>query len=208
MDHFDQLEPTQKMQLEVLSRLAFNTRDARAGLLAYHGVSDESVLRERIVSGEIDEHPGWEHYVGARAMTMLREAARAGMAGDSSPLDTLPALRVRDALGERFSSVIAGSIEARFDALELSLNNGLVLTLHIASSDEYSFAWRTGDNTRRAILDTAPCHGMLAGAPVHLHRANGNVTEDTLTRIDADPVDNACALVAALVANPRFALEE
>lgn len=205
---FSRIEASQAIALDGLSRLAFQAREARAGLLRFHGVEDESGLRARILDGRLAEHPAWEHYVGARVLTVTRESARAAMAKLGRSDDALPHLRIRDALEAGFAARLAAPVEVRLDALEVMLQCGVRLAMRFASADEYVIEWHDGDDSCRAMIDTAPCHPGLAGAPSHLHRADGRVVADTVTHAGADPVENACAIVTMLVANPRFALED
>lgn len=90
------------------------------------------------------------------------------------------------------------------DALTIVLRNGVMLTVRYAAPDAYSLRWRTGLGTDAAELgiDTAPTHPQLATAPNHLHRADGSVVADPLTRVDASPEANVSALVAALASDP------
>lgn len=205
---FGNLPYEKAIQLDSLSRLAFAAREARAGLLAFHGVDGEDALRDRIVAGAVDEHPAWEHCVAARVLELTREAAREAMRGYDAPQGELPHLRIRAMLDDEFSGALAAPVGATLDALEVRLANGVVLTLHAASPEQYSFSWHGGDPSRRAILDTAPCHRAIAGHPAHLHHADGRVLADPVTRAGVDPVDNVRALVSELLANPRLALED
>jgi hypothetical protein len=90
------------------------------------------------------------------------------------------------------------------DALTIVLRNGVMLTVRYAAPDAYSLRWRTGLGTDAAELgiDTAPTHPQLATSPNHLHRADGSVVADPLTRVDASPEANVSALVAALASDP------
>lgn len=90
------------------------------------------------------------------------------------------------------------------DALTIVLRNGVMLTVRYAAPDAYSLRWRTGLGTDAAELgiDTAPTHPQLATSPNHLHRADGSVVADPLTRVDASPEANVSALIAALANDP------
>ncbi|MFU2486229.1 hypothetical protein [Thauera sp. WH-1] len=87
------------------------------------------------------------------------------------------------------------------DALTLTLANGTELTVRYAAEDAYSLRWRCADGAELGI-DTAPLHAGLASAPNHLHRADGTVVADPLTRIDDTPENNLLRLVDALMRDP------
>lgn len=93
------------------------------------------------------------------------------------------------------------------DALTLVLKNGAVLTVRYAAADAYSLRWRTSlhaDGVEIGI-DTAPTHPQLATTPNHLHRADGSVVADPLTRIDHTPEDNLARVIEALSRDPQLA---
>lgn len=63
-------------QLEQLSRLAFELREDRRRVLAQYGVESEDDLLGLIELGEVPEHPGYDHYLGARALGSARDSVR------------------------------------------------------------------------------------------------------------------------------------
>lgn len=73
---FDEIALDGAQALEQLSRLAFDLREDRMRLLQQHGVDSEEALLERIRQGAVPEHPGYDHYLGARALAATREAVR------------------------------------------------------------------------------------------------------------------------------------
>lgn len=73
---YDNLSPEDVDTLDRLSRLLIELRESRNALLARHGVEDEEALLAKIHAGELDEHPAYEDYLGARTITALREAIR------------------------------------------------------------------------------------------------------------------------------------
>jgi hypothetical protein len=73
---FEHLPYDQATQLESLSRLAFELRENRKLILQKHGVSEETELHERIVSGSTEEHDGYEDYLGAKILAQARETVR------------------------------------------------------------------------------------------------------------------------------------
>ncbi len=62
--------------LDVLSRLLVELRESRLALLARHHVEDEDALLDKIKHGEAPEHPTYEDYLGAKAITVTRETIR------------------------------------------------------------------------------------------------------------------------------------
>ncbi|THF67567.1 hypothetical protein E6C76_01765 [Pseudothauera nasutitermitis] len=91
--------------------------------------------------------------------------------------------------------------ELRQDALLLTLPDGVQLTAHYFSADEYSLRWTTPDGATLGI-DTAPGHALAGDGPQHLHRADGRVVADPLTRPGRDPWDNLRAVLEAVLADP------
>lgn len=63
-------------QIEQLSRLAFELREAAKQALAPYGVDDPQALLERIRAGELPEHPAYDEYLSARILASAREAVR------------------------------------------------------------------------------------------------------------------------------------
>lgn len=76
-DFYANIDPDDATELEQLSRLIYELRDNRDAVLASYGVRDEIALLERIYSGQIPEHPAYEHYLGARILADTRETVRA-----------------------------------------------------------------------------------------------------------------------------------
>ena len=93
------------------------------------------------------------------------------------------------------------------DALTLVLKNGVVLTVRYAATDAYSLRWRTSLHADGAEIgiDTAPTPPQLATTPNHLHRADGSVVADPLTRIDRSPEENLARVIEALGRDPQLA---
>jgi hypothetical protein len=111
---------------------------------------------------------------------------------------------IREHILQAHSDLLATPPQLNQDALTIGLRNGVTLTVRYAASDAYSLRWRTGTNSDAVELgiDTAPTHPTLTTAPNHLHRADGSVVADPLTRVDASPEANVSALLAALAADP------
>lgn len=74
--YFEGLDQDDAEMIESLSRLTYVLRENRKQLLEQHGVTGEQALLNRITSGEIDEHPAYEHYLSARILDATRNAIR------------------------------------------------------------------------------------------------------------------------------------
>lgn len=73
---FDAIPPQEALELEQVARLIYESRENRRKVLDAVGAHDEAELLVRIANGEIDEHPGYEHYLAARILADTHEAAR------------------------------------------------------------------------------------------------------------------------------------
>lgn len=71
--YFDRLPVDAATRIEELSRLAYELRENRRGLLERHAADDEPALLRRIAGGELPEHPAYEHYLGALALAEARD---------------------------------------------------------------------------------------------------------------------------------------
>lgn len=63
-------------QIDSISRVIYDLREDRKLILARYDVTDEAGLLARIAAGEIDEHPAYEDYLGAKTLVQTREALR------------------------------------------------------------------------------------------------------------------------------------
>lgn len=73
---YDSVPPQEALELEQIARLIYESRENRRKVLNAVGASDEAELLARIASGEIDEHPAYEHYLAARILADIHTAAR------------------------------------------------------------------------------------------------------------------------------------
>jgi len=77
MDNFyENLAPEDVQILDSLSKLLIELRESRAALLDHYEVVDDSMLLEKIRAGDVDEHPAYEVYLGAKLIEATREAVR------------------------------------------------------------------------------------------------------------------------------------
>lgn len=77
---YSNVTPELAQRIDALSRLVFELRENRNGLLAGYGVSDEAQLLGKIRDGELAEHPAYEHFLSATTLAASREAARSELA--------------------------------------------------------------------------------------------------------------------------------
>lgn len=73
---FDTIDPEIAAELEQLSRLMYELRDNHNTVLASYRADDAATLLARIQAGEVDEHPGYEHYLSVRILDATRETVR------------------------------------------------------------------------------------------------------------------------------------
>ncbi|ABC37363.1 hypothetical protein [Burkholderia thailandensis] len=77
MTHFFRNLPNEAaQQIDALSRLLYDVREDRKRLLAPYGATDEAALLAKIATGEIDAHPAYEHYLGAKTLADTHETIR------------------------------------------------------------------------------------------------------------------------------------
>lgn len=74
---FENLEPEEAAEIELLSKLIYELRENRNAVLKPYGASDEAALLQQIQVGTVDEHPAYEHYLAARILADTRETVRA-----------------------------------------------------------------------------------------------------------------------------------
>lgn len=74
--YFEGLDHDDAELIESLSRVTYVLRENRKTLLEQHGVEDEQALLDKITSGEISEHPAYEHYLSARILVDTRNSVR------------------------------------------------------------------------------------------------------------------------------------
>ena len=117
-----------------------------------------------------------------------------------------PHTELLDHITTRFGERLQGAPQLTQDALALSLDNGVQLTIRYAATDAYSLRWRytLGGNDIEMGIDTAPTHPTLATHRNDLHLADGRAVADPLTRTDATAADNLSALIEALLRNPQL----
>lgn len=109
-------------------------------------------------------------------------------------------LELKERLETAYRTQLDGDVRLTQDALQAAFDNGVALEVRYLNPREYALAWSWGDAELR--IDTAPVHSGLGTYPNHLHDADGQVLEDSLTRPGEPPWDNLKAVVEALLENP------
>ena len=206
------LPPETAEHIERLSRLSHELRRHRNELLERHGAGDAEALLGKVRSGEVAEHPGYDHYLSVRILEQTREAVRSELGGilqgrppgEEGAASTPPLhLALREDLAARYRDRLAGEVEMRQDAMLLHLDNGVSLEVRYASPEEYGLHWVWGEAEMR--LDTAPVHDTQTTAPLHLHDSAGQALDGLLTTPGAPPLQNLQALIDALLEDPLLA---
>jgi hypothetical protein len=191
-------------QLEQASKLMFELRERRLGLLRPYGVDDAAALLELIRSGRVAAHPAYGHYLSAQILAGLREAVRAELAesiapGSAAAAAAPPPLHadLHAAIEARYGKRFSVAPQLMQDALIVQFDTGLALEMRLASADEYAFMWHWGE--AELSIDTAP---SADGLPSHLHDEEGQLRADPLTVPGKAPWANVQGLLDALLRDP------
>lgn len=75
-EFYKNMRPEDAERVDELTKLTFELRENRQLLLQRHGAESEAELAGRISSGEVDEHPAYEDYLGASILRETRKAVR------------------------------------------------------------------------------------------------------------------------------------
>lgn len=203
---YDKLPVETATEMERLSRLMYELRENRKVLLAQHEAADADALLAGIVEGRIDEHPAYEHYLGARILGAAHDTIRAQLRlvtsgrEDPNPPPPLLHLELEQHITTHYAGQLQSPVQVAQDALLLQLVNGVGIELRFAAADAYAFTWQWGEAVQR--IDTAPIHAELATAPHHWHDVAGELRADPVTDPARDAWDNTRAVIDALLADP------
>lgn len=202
MDMHDDPENTQKLY----ARTNYVLRESRKAMLKRYEVENEAALLEKIRSGQVDEHPGYDHYLGALILEQTRLFVRADMLAQlgaaSVDGDAQPSVHMvlKERLETQYAHRLAEPVRMAQDALILSFDSGLLMEVRYFSADEYMLSWSWGEAELR--IDTAPTHPECATFPHHLHGEDGAVRADSFTRPGTDCLVNFFHLLDVLLVNP------
>lgn len=203
--------------IEQASRLIFELRENRLSLLRSLAVADETELLARISDGSLPEHPSYEHYLSASILAKTREALRTELAGHIAPASRTARgndpmqektedicyqhIELKRRLEIRYADRLDGQPQLLQNALDLCFDNGLIVEIRIAATDEYAINWLWGE--AELSIDTAPLYPAIATYPSHFHDANGNCLADPITGPGAkDPWAKTEALIDAILVDP------
>lgn len=75
-DFFDNIPDEQAEQIEALSRLQYELREARNQLLQRHKSASEAELLAAIERGAQGEHPAYEDYLAAQILAQAHQQVR------------------------------------------------------------------------------------------------------------------------------------
>ncbi|RQH03949.1 hypothetical protein [Paraburkholderia dinghuensis] len=114
-------------------------------------------------------------------------------------------IELKEPIETAFDASQVVSVTLCRDALDLSLANGVELTVRIVDPAEYVMSWRWGE--AGMCIDTAPLHKTLGTFPNHLHTPDGRAVDDPVTEIGADPLRNVSTLISRLLEQPLLGFE-
>jgi hypothetical protein len=114
-------------------------------------------------------------------------------------------IELKEQIEATFDATQLASVTLCRDAVDVSLANGVELTLRVAGPAEYVMSWRWGEAAM--CIDTAPLHDTLDTFPNHLHTPDGRAVDDPVSEIGADPWRNVSALISRLLAQPLLGFD-
>lgn len=114
-------------------------------------------------------------------------------------------IELKEQIEANFDATKLASVTLCRDALDLSLANGVELTLRVAGPAEYVMSWRWGEAAM--CIDTAPLHDTLGTFPNHLHTPDGRTVDDPVSEVGADPWRNVSTLIDRLLAQPLLGFD-
>lgn len=80
-EFFDNIDPEDADRVDAMARSIYDFKHNRKLILEAYGVESESRLLERIVAGELDEHPAYEAYLSAAMLSQAIDAVREDLKG-------------------------------------------------------------------------------------------------------------------------------
>lgn len=194
---------------KLFAKTNYALRESRKAVLARYAVEDEAALLEKIRSGELDEHPAYDHYLGARIVEQTRQHVRSevmaqlgGSAGSADAAESVH-LILKAQLEAHYAHRLSEPGRMAQDALILAFDSGLMMEVRYYSADEYMFSWSWGEAELR--IDTAPVHPECPTFPHHLHGDDGFVRGDSVTLPGTDCWTNFSRLLDVLLVDPLLA---
>lgn len=194
---------------KLYAKTNYALRESRKAVLAQYAVEDEAALLEKIKSGELSEHPAYDHYLGALIVEQTRQHVRCemmarlgGRAGSADGTESVH-LTLKAQLEAHYAHRLSEPVRMAQDALILAFDSGLLMEVRYYSADEYMFSWSWGDAELR--IDTAPVHPECPTYPHHLHGDDGSVRGDSVTLPGTDCWTNFSRLLDVLLVDPLLA---
>lgn len=201
-ENYEDPENLQKLY----AKTNFVLREARKEVLKQYQVENEAALLEKVRSGQLEEHPAYDHYLGALIIEQTRQHVRAdmmaqmgGSAGSADTSDSVH-LMLKEKLETHYAPRLSEPVRLAQDALILAFDSGLMMEVRYFSRDEYMISWSWGEAELR--IDTAPVHSECPTFPHHLHGDNGMVMADSVTLPGTDCWTNFSRLLDVLLVNP------
>jgi len=205
IDAADEYEDPESQQ-KLYAQTNFVLREVRKKLLKQYGVEDEAALLEKIKSRDLDEHPAYDHYLGALIVEQTRQHVRADMmarmGGSAGSADTTISvhLMLKERIEDRYAQRLSEPVRMAQDALILVFDTGLLMEVRYYSAEEYMISWSWGEAEFR--IDTAPTHPECPTFPHHLHGDEGIIGADSVTLPGTDCWTNFSRLLDILLVNP------
>lgn len=203
-DNMAVVEDPEELQ-KVYAKTNYALRESRKALLKQYDAADEIALLDKIKDGQVEEHPAYEHYLGALIMEQTRLYVRndllAQFGGSSSgEVPVSVHLMLKDQLEAHYADRLSEPVRMAQDALILSFDSGLLMEVRYYSPDEYMFSWSWGEAEMR--IDTAPVHPECDTFPHHLHGDDGTIHRDSVTLPGTDCWANFSQFLEILLVNP------
>lgn len=181
-------------------------KNRSAFLLKHYAIESEAGLLEKICSGELAEHPAYEHYLSALIIEQTRMHVRAhvmeqlgGTTADGSAGISVH-LMLKDKIEEHYADRLCEPVRLAQDALLLSFDSGLMVEVRYFSRDEYSIGRGWGEAELR--IDTAPVHAGCVTFPQHLHDDTAALQANTATAPGTECWLNFSRLIDVLLVDP------
>ena len=196
------------MSAEALQALYAKTvyllRESRKEVLKLHAVDNEAALLEKIKSGEVGEHPAYDHYLSAMILDQTRMQMRSEMMEQFNDAPAVPDvcmhLIFKEKLEQHYAGRMTEPVRLAQDAMMLSFDTGLMMEVRYVSSAEFSIGWSWGEVELR--MDTAPIHASGATFPSHVHDETGRVRASPIPCSSADGWRSFSNLLDTLLLDP------
>ncbi|HEX2529879.1 MAG TPA: hypothetical protein VHK70_00230 [Burkholderiaceae bacterium] len=176
-----------------------------------YAVNSEAALLKKITSGEVGEHPAYEHYLSALILEQTRAQVQAEMiALQTDDVVDVPAISIhlmlKEKLEQNYAERMTEPPRLAQDALTLAFDNGVMMEVRYFSNEEYSIRWSCDEYD--LCVDTAPVHSRIASFPQHLHGKGNVLLPDDITRSGEECWKNFSRLLDRLLSDPLLEKKE